>query len=93
MIAELKQLKDCLLNRRGIACLVSSNVWFQSIFNFNFPFSSPSLKGSNPLIGANISWTKELVSDLRKKFDEAETFSTYCPAVSKLIRGHETRYS
>ncbi|CAH3036710.1 unnamed protein product [Pocillopora meandrina] len=43
----------------------------------------PSLKGSkwsNPLIGANISWTKELVSDLRKKFDEAETFSTYCPA-------------
>ena len=92
MIAELNQR----LNRRGIACLVSSNIWFQSIFNFNFPLSSPSLKESkwsNLLIGANISWTKELASDLRKKFDEAETFSIYCPAVSKLIRGHETRYS
>ncbi|CAH3036714.1 unnamed protein product [Pocillopora meandrina] len=43
----------------------------------------PSLKESkwsNPLIGANISWTKELVSDLRKRFDEAETFLSYCRA-------------
>ncbi|XP_066027869.1 DBH-like monooxygenase protein 1 [Pocillopora verrucosa] len=43
----------------------------------------PSLKESkwsNPLIGANISWTKELVSDLRKRFDEAETFLPYCRA-------------
>ena len=89
-------VKPKILNRIGIACLVLSNVRFESIFNLNLLLSIPSIevtKWLNPLIGANISWTKELASDLRKRFDEADTFLSYCRAVSKLRRGHETRYS
>ena len=89
-IAPKEANRTVELNQR--LCIKS----YQSIFNFNFSLSSPSLKESkwsNPLIGANISWTKELVSDLRKRFDEAETFLPYCGAVSKLMRGPcETHY-
>lgn len=43
----------------------------------NFP--SLNVTGwSNPLIEADISWTKELASDLRRRLDEVETYLSYC---------------
>ncbi|XP_078372321.1 DBH-like monooxygenase protein 1 homolog [Oculina patagonica] len=44
----------------------------------HFPFLNVTSEWSNPLIGQNITWTDEMVSDLRKGYDEAKTFISTC---------------
>lgn len=38
---------------------------------------------SNPLVGANVTWTKEMATDLQRRYNEAETFLVPCLWVSK----------
>ena len=50
------------------------------------PYSSPSLNLTsewfNPLIGRNITWTNEMVADLRRGYNQAKTFISTCLWVS-----------
>lgn len=44
----------------------------------------------NPLVNMNVTWTEEMVSDLRRRFDEAKTFVPLCSRVRTLSILHTT---
>lgn len=44
----------------------------------NIPSLNLTSGWSNPLVSADIAWTKEMVSDLRRRYDEVKTFIAPC---------------
>jgi len=41
-------------------------------------FPAVNVSWPNPLVRMNMTWTEEMVSDLRRRFDEAEAFTALC---------------
>ncbi|KAJ7371681.1 DBH-like monooxygenase protein 1 [Desmophyllum pertusum] len=50
----------------------------QNFIEKHFPLLNVTSKWSNPLIGENITWTKQMVSDLRREYDENKMFTAIC---------------
>lgn len=50
----------------------------QDFIRNNIPSLNVSSGWSNPLVGANFTWTREMARDLQRRYDEAETFLVPC---------------
>jgi len=58
-----------------------SSIQFKPVYNFidnHFPSLNATSFRRNPLVGKDITWSEEMVSDLRREYDEAKTFTPYC---------------
>lgn len=50
----------------------------QDFIRSNIASLNVTSEWSNPLVGANVTWTKEMATDLQRRYNEAETFLAPC---------------